>query len=254
MRAWFTPGHGAGALAGDRERDRARPAAGADRLAGDHLGADPRHAGGARRRAARRGRRRRHRRAADRRRLRAVGATTAPRPGRSRCWRRCSALLPFSGKRSTPWAPDSVHDFMHAKVTVADDTVFVGSFNLSRSGEMNAENVLEIRDAAARRPDGRRSSTRSAPATRRPRCPSRRSRRSPRGRRRARRSRGPPPRSCPPASSSERIQLEQAGPVVAAGEHDRVVDGLCRSGSGSAPRTARRACRSRRGGRRTACE
>jgi phosphatidylserine/phosphatidylglycerophosphate/cardiolipin synthase-like enzyme len=36
---------------------------------------------------------------------------------------------------------------MHAKVTVADDTVFVGSFNLSRSGEMNAENVLEIEDA-----------------------------------------------------------------------------------------------------------
>jgi phosphatidylserine/phosphatidylglycerophosphate/cardiolipin synthase-like enzyme len=30
---------------------------------------------------------------------------------------------------------------------VADDTVFAGSFNLSRSGEMNAENVLEIHDA-----------------------------------------------------------------------------------------------------------
>ena len=37
---------------------------------------------------------------------------------------------------------------MHAKVTVADDTVFVGSFNLSRSGEQNAENVLEIHDPA----------------------------------------------------------------------------------------------------------
>ena len=37
---------------------------------------------------------------------------------------------------------------MHAKVTVADDTVFAGSFNLSRSGEMNAENVLEVHDAA----------------------------------------------------------------------------------------------------------
>jgi len=55
--------------------------------------------------------------------------------------------LPFSGKPSTPWAPDTIHDFMHAKVTVADDTVFAGSFNLSRSGEMNAENVLEVRDA-----------------------------------------------------------------------------------------------------------
>jgi phosphatidylserine/phosphatidylglycerophosphate/cardiolipin synthase-like enzyme len=41
-----------------------------------------------------------------------------------------------------------VHDFMHAKVVVADDTSFVGSFNFSRSGEQNAENVLEIRDAA----------------------------------------------------------------------------------------------------------
>jgi phosphatidylserine/phosphatidylglycerophosphate/cardiolipin synthase-like enzyme len=54
----------------------------------------------------------------------------------------------FSGKRSIPWRPDSVHDFMHAKVTVADDTVFLGSFNLSRSGERNAENVLEIEDPA----------------------------------------------------------------------------------------------------------
>jgi len=41
-----------------------------------------------------------------------------------------------------------VHDFMHAKVCICDDTVFVGSFNLSRSGEKNAENVLEIEDAA----------------------------------------------------------------------------------------------------------
>src|SRR5215217_7019851 len=54
---------------------------------------------------------------------------------------------PFTGKVSTPWrAEGSVHDFMHAKITVADDTVFVGSFNLSRSGEQNAENVLEIED------------------------------------------------------------------------------------------------------------
>jgi phosphatidylserine/phosphatidylglycerophosphate/cardiolipin synthase-like enzyme len=54
----------------------------------------------------------------------------------------------FSGKRSTPYAPDTVHDFMHAKVAVCDDVVFTGSFNLSRSGEENAENVLEIHDAA----------------------------------------------------------------------------------------------------------
>src|SRR3954462_7783171 len=57
------------------------------------------------------------------------------------------AKLPFSAKPSTPWTPDlTVHDFMHAKVTIADDVVFLGSFNLSRSGEDNAESVLEIHD------------------------------------------------------------------------------------------------------------
>jgi phosphatidylserine/phosphatidylglycerophosphate/cardiolipin synthase-like enzyme len=53
----------------------------------------------------------------------------------------------FTGKRSTPYAPDAVHDYMHAKVTVCDDIVFIGSFNLSHSGETNAENVVEIDDA-----------------------------------------------------------------------------------------------------------
>jgi len=53
---------------------------------------------------------------------------------------------PFSGKVTTPWTPESTHDFMHAKVVVADDVSFVGSFNFSRSGEQNAENVLEIHD------------------------------------------------------------------------------------------------------------
>ena len=54
---------------------------------------------------------------------------------------------PWSGKESIPWTPESVHNFMHAKIVVADDTAFVGSFNLSRSGERNAENVFEIRDS-----------------------------------------------------------------------------------------------------------
>jgi phosphatidylserine/phosphatidylglycerophosphate/cardiolipin synthase-like enzyme len=54
---------------------------------------------------------------------------------------------PFSAKPSIPWEPTgSIHNFMHAKLTVADDTVFAGSFNLSRSGELNAENVLEVTD------------------------------------------------------------------------------------------------------------
>jgi phosphatidylserine/phosphatidylglycerophosphate/cardiolipin synthase-like enzyme len=52
----------------------------------------------------------------------------------------------FTGKPSTPYGAGTVHDFMHAKIVVADDVVFSGSFNLSRSGEQNAENVLEIHD------------------------------------------------------------------------------------------------------------
>lgn len=52
----------------------------------------------------------------------------------------------FSGKRSVPWGAGTTRDFMHAKVTVIDDTVFLGSFNLSRSGEENAENVIEVED------------------------------------------------------------------------------------------------------------
>jgi phosphatidylserine/phosphatidylglycerophosphate/cardiolipin synthase-like enzyme len=53
---------------------------------------------------------------------------------------------PFSGKLSEPWELGSLHNFMHAKLVIADDVVFTGSFNLSHSGEKNAENVLEIRD------------------------------------------------------------------------------------------------------------
>ncbi len=53
---------------------------------------------------------------------------------------------PFTGKNSMPYGQGDVHDFMHAKVVVADDFVFTGSYNLSHSGEENAENVLEIED------------------------------------------------------------------------------------------------------------
>ena len=54
------------------------------------------------------------------------------------------AAARFGAKRSTPYAVGSVHDFMHAKILVADDYVYAGSFNLSHSGEQNAENVVQI--------------------------------------------------------------------------------------------------------------
>jgi phosphatidylserine/phosphatidylglycerophosphate/cardiolipin synthase-like enzyme len=55
----------------------------------------------------------------------------------------------LSGKTSTPWSAEGgVHDFMHAKVTVADGEVLTGSYNLSHGGEENAENLLHIRSGA----------------------------------------------------------------------------------------------------------
>jgi len=50
----------------------------------------------------------------------------------------------LSGKRSTPWSPSAIHDYMHAKYVVSDDEVLVGSYNLSRHGETNAENILHV--------------------------------------------------------------------------------------------------------------
>jgi phosphatidylserine/phosphatidylglycerophosphate/cardiolipin synthase-like enzyme len=47
-------------------------------------------------------------------------------------------------KRSRPFQAGPPRDYMHAKVVVCDDIVLTGSYNLSHSGEMNAENLLEI--------------------------------------------------------------------------------------------------------------
>ena len=73
----------------------------------------------------------------------------------------------LSGKVSTPWsAVGGVHDYMHAKVVVADGDVLTGSYNLSRGGEDNAENVLHIRSGALRSAS-ERSWNGSPPGTRR---------------------------------------------------------------------------------------
>src|SRR5260370_23724327 len=53
----------------------------------------------------------------------------------------------LAGKRSTPYTPDSRHDFMHNKFVIVDDTVITGSYNLSHSATANAENVLFLHDA-----------------------------------------------------------------------------------------------------------
>ena len=163
VRAWFTPGPRRGALAPDRQGDRASARARADRVAGDHGRRRARHARGGGRRAARGPARRGRPHADGGRRLpvadeRALGLED-PDP------RVVFANADFKGKPSTQYTPETPHDFMHAKVTVADDVVFAGSFNLSRSGEMNAENVVEVHDAelADRLAP---TSTRSASATR----------------------------------------------------------------------------------------
>ena len=145
VRPWFCPGYG-DALAPRGEGDRTSEAARPHLLARDFVRPHSRHA----RAGGRRGSRRRSRlRGCNTARVRppavvgdgGVGLEDPARRGDPRA-------APFSGKNSTPWAPGSLHDFMHAKVTVADDVVFCGSFNLSRSGEHNAEDMLEIHDAA----------------------------------------------------------------------------------------------------------
>ena len=71
------------------------------------------------------------------RKLRVEAAAGCPRV-RERALLR-ESLDPLRRRRQRPC-------FRHAKLTVADDHVFAGSYNLSHSGELNAENVLEIRD------------------------------------------------------------------------------------------------------------
>jgi phosphatidylserine/phosphatidylglycerophosphate/cardiolipin synthase-like enzyme len=46
------------------------------------------------------------------------------------------------GKDSQRYHPDTPHDFMHNKVLIVDDTVITGSYNFSRSAQLNAENLL----------------------------------------------------------------------------------------------------------------
>ncbi|HEY8601486.1 MAG TPA: phosphatidylserine/phosphatidylglycerophosphate/cardiolipin synthase family protein [Thermomicrobiales bacterium] len=52
------------------------------------------------------------------------------------------ARAKLAGKASHRYHPDTPHDFMHNKVLIIDDTVITGSYNFSRSAQLNAENLL----------------------------------------------------------------------------------------------------------------
>ncbi|MBA8928501.1 phosphatidylserine/phosphatidylglycerophosphate/cardiolipin synthase-like enzyme [Kutzneria viridogrisea] len=63
-----------------------------------------------------------------------------------RDWKTVSGQL--ADKRSEPYSPTGVHNFMHLKVLVSDDTVATGSYNFSANAEGNAENQLRITSPA----------------------------------------------------------------------------------------------------------
>src|ERR1700693_5984459 len=77
----------------------------------------------------------------------ASGGGPPPPPWKGPAFLAVSAAFPFASKVTTPYTPTSVHDFMHAKITVVDNTVFTGSYNLSHAGEDNAENLLALDSA-----------------------------------------------------------------------------------------------------------
>jgi len=71
-------------------------------------------------------------------------ATQATASWKTEAFQSIVKAVHFGSKRSIPYSKGSVHDFMHAKILVADDFVYAGSFNLSHSGEQNAENVVQF--------------------------------------------------------------------------------------------------------------
>jgi phosphatidylserine/phosphatidylglycerophosphate/cardiolipin synthase-like enzyme len=71
-------------------------------------------------------------------------ATQATASWKTQAFQSIVKAVHFGSKRSIPYSKGSVHDFMHAKILVADDFVYCGSFNLSHSGEQNAENVIQF--------------------------------------------------------------------------------------------------------------
>jgi phosphatidylserine/phosphatidylglycerophosphate/cardiolipin synthase-like enzyme len=51
----------------------------------------------------------------------------------------------FAQKASRAYQAGPPHNYMHAKIVVCDDVTLLGSYNCSHAGELNAENLLEVR-------------------------------------------------------------------------------------------------------------
>jgi hypothetical protein len=76
----------------------------------------------------------------DRRRVEEIDISGEPKALSQ--WTQIASLL--VGKHSTPYQPDSPHDFLHHKVIVSDSTVWTGSYNFAA----NAENHLVLASAS----------------------------------------------------------------------------------------------------------
>ena len=147
VRAWFCPEHGEALSHRVAKHDRQGAEPRPDRLAGAHVGPDPRDA--------RRGRERepvRRRRRVDDTQVDQVFEPVAHErrqrvedpapPAQSSRARHSAGRRRFRGRRPRPTTSCT------RRSSSPTTRSFVGSFNFSRSGERNAENVLEIRDAA----------------------------------------------------------------------------------------------------------
>ena len=154
VRTWFSPKRGEKLAHRIAHAIGARGAARPRRVAGDHLGPDPRNArrGG----RGRQGRpRRRRRRDADRTRCssqwRLNGNVTWKAPSLKFLLERAD----FTGKRSTPYAPGAVHDYMHAKVTRLPTTRSSSAASTCRTPARERGERARDRRRGARRADGR---------------------------------------------------------------------------------------------------
>lgn len=75
-----------------------------------------------------------------------AGRRSAASAGKAEQFRQIAAFL--HRKDSLPFSERGVHNFMHDKFAVVDDTVITGSFNFSTNAQSNAENVVMVESRA----------------------------------------------------------------------------------------------------------